>query len=203
MPEADSFTGWYQTIPLPDGRTVEGEQDCEPRWLAMRRLHGSLNGCDVLDLGAAEGYFTMKCAQQGATVEAVEQNPVTADRWLWVMSEAELMPFTQITFDDVDTALVDATPHYYAVLSLNVIHHLAGPLSHLYHCHRVLDDGGVLYLEAPHEPGRGVRLRKKHDYVLGNDLIHAALNRLFTTVEIVHDWVNPVGNRRVMWEAIK
>lgn len=197
------FTGWYQTVPLGGGRIVPGEQDCRPRWKAMRRLHDGLRGKHVLDLGAAEGFFSCACADLGADVTAVEMQPLTFDRLVYVVGQRNLADRIVPILTNAERFLVRDPQRADVVLSLNLIHHLAGPLLHLALIRDALTSGGVLYLEAPDEPGAGLRLRKRENYVLGNGLLRSILARFFGRVETVHAWKNSVGNARLMWECVK
>lgn len=199
----DFFDGWYQRIRV-DGKWLKGEQDCRPRWNAMRRLHRDLNGCNVLECGPAEGFFTGKVCERGAIVKAYEFDPVMVARADWVLKCQGMRDRVILVPGDVEQKYaLWPTGTFYAAVSLNVIHHLRGPLMHLYELHRALQPGGVLYIEAPKWKSDGVRLRKRENYVLGAGFIEKCLGRFFGKVSVVHDWQNTVGNERVMWEAVK
>ncbi len=100
-----------------------GERACEDRW-AMLRLHHPAHPLTVVDLGAAEGYFSVQCAQTfGDTVIAVDPSPLlleTAqahpDLPLIVLSHAmtpaDLVEFGRCEFVDW-------------LLAMNVLHHFA------------------------------------------------------------------------------
>lgn len=197
------FKRWYQTIPLGPERTVQGEQDCAPRWKAMRRLHGDMTSKRVIDLGAAEGFFACACADQGAQVVAVERDRATYERLCWVVNARKLSARVECCCASCEAESPDDERNLVdVILSLNLIHHLEGPLHHVATCHQLLRAGGVLYLEAPWEAGDRIRFRKQRQYILQVDFLRALLGRFFT-VEIVHDWTNSVGNRRIMWECVK
>ena len=196
---------WYQDVPFGDGNSSGGEQDCAPRWEAMRLLQGSLWGKLALDLGAAEGYFSAELAERGAEVISVERDLGACRRFRHTMDRRGLAGQVRLWAgaDAAEFLAASASGRYDICLSLNLVHHLPGPLWHLHQCHAALKRGGVLYFEAPREPGSGVRLRGRGGYVLGFDAYDGALRRLFGGVSVVHDWRNSVGNRRVMWGAIK
>ena len=197
-------SGWYQDVPFGDGTWSDGEQDCQPRWDAMSRLHGDLTGKRALDLGCAEGFFSAEMADRGADVRSIEHDSATCERFRQVMARRK--PKGEVVLvagGDATDEMAACRESFDIVLSLNLIHHLPSPLFHVHQCARSLSLGGVLYLEAPYEPGPVVRLRKRRGYVLGAAVIEAALRRELGQAKVVHNWRNSVGNHRIMWEAVK
>lgn len=59
----DEIPFWYHRIELPDGVTTPGIQPVAP---ALYRFPESLEGKRVLDVGAADGYWTFEALKRGA-----------------------------------------------------------------------------------------------------------------------------------------
>lgn len=192
--------GWYQKIP----GVHDGEQDCLKRWAAMRLLHSDLAGKQVLDIGAAEGFFTYQCAALGASVLAAEAEPARVDRINRVVGMKGVAENVTARCFDIECYLVQETAEIFdAVICLNVLHHLAGPLMLIYQVHRTLKAHGVFYLGIPEYPGNGIRLRKHNTYHLEHDFTGLVLARLFQHVAVVLTWHNSAGNHRTIWECVK
>ncbi len=195
--------GWYQSVKLGDGAWVKGEMDCVPRWKAMTLLHDLAKQDVVLDVGASEGFYTLECADHGAAVDAVEMDLLKSERLAYVLSSRKPAGFVSLYTRDVHEFLMTKKGIYDAALSLSVIHHLPGPLYHIWQVHHALKVGGVFYLEVPYAPGAAIRFRKREAYVLGDLLVKRVLERMFTSVRVALNWTNTVKNHRILWEAVK
>jgi len=199
-------TDWYQTVALADGTVVKGEQDCGPRWHAMTRLHENLFGKYAVDLGAAEGFFTCRMVENGAHVVAVEYDETMVERLRSVVGSYgyDRAGCVEVVHMDAQLYLTTAARGFAdIVLSLNIIHHVPGPLHHIAMIADLLRPGGVAYVEVPNSPGNGVRLRKRRNYVLERGFLESVLGRTFSHVRVAHDWRNTVGNPRIMFEVTK
>ena len=94
--------------------------------LARDLLGGSLAGCRVLDLGAAEGIFAIEMARQGAHVVAVEGRAAHVERIDFARDA--------IGLDDLETVCADVRPltverfgEFDVVLCLGLLYHLDQP----------------------------------------------------------------------------
>ena len=66
---------WYHQITIPPGVVTPGMNDCAET-LNYLTLPKDMSGMRVLDIGAAEGFFTYECERRGAAeVIAVDYNP--------------------------------------------------------------------------------------------------------------------------------
>ncbi|HUU08874.1 MAG TPA: methyltransferase domain-containing protein [Dehalococcoidales bacterium] len=67
-------TYWYHTIEFPNGWTTEGTYDLRP-YLSQYGFPESLHGKQVLDVGAADGFFSFELERRGAKkVLAIDTN---------------------------------------------------------------------------------------------------------------------------------
>ncbi len=124
---------------------IQSEADLQKRWDALNL--GDLKGKRVLDVGAAEGWFSKKCQDAGAEVTAVE--PVRA-----VLSEIEVI---SDHFDRLGVMPSECLPpcvfgtdydrEFDIVLMLRVLYHMKVPQMALRRASWALKPGGVLYLE--------------------------------------------------------
>lgn len=73
---------WFQRIPLGDGTYSPGWSDPETEKLPYYGLPERLDGLRVLDVGCAEGYFTLECERRGAAqVMGIDSSPGSIDRF--------------------------------------------------------------------------------------------------------------------------
>ncbi len=112
----------YQSVPLPHGLTVPGNDHSPSVEVALRR---GVAGKSLLDVGACYGLFSAEAIRRGATrVVALEPDPARApvakeiaNLWgdAWSVHDVSLDDFqTEQTFD--------------VVLFLNVLHHVIDPV---------------------------------------------------------------------------
>lgn len=76
---ARTWHAMYQPIPFAEFLDLTPEQNraSEDRWAVMRAvLPEDISHLRFLDLGAAEGFFSLKCAKEGATAIALERDAV-------------------------------------------------------------------------------------------------------------------------------
>jgi tRNA (mo5U34)-methyltransferase len=119
-------TGLYHSIPLPDGRVLQGSMSMElqQKRLASFRLPERLEGKRVLDIGPWDGFFTFEMERRGADVTAVDYADLDTFRALHQalgsrarylrMDAYEIHPDRLGTFD--------------IVLCLGLLYHLKHPL---------------------------------------------------------------------------
>lgn len=119
---------WYQSIPLADGVTTEGETgSSESDKLAMMDLPADLTGTSVLDIGCNEGFYSFELESRGAApILAVDQHPAAREKFdlihRWKGSRVEFRPC-----DFFDLRAADIGTHD-IVLFLAVLHHVRHPL---------------------------------------------------------------------------
>lgn len=106
----------YHTLKFPDGFTLEGRFDMS-KYLEHFHLPDDLKGKTVLDVGAANGFFSFEFAKRGAKVTAIDQN---SDHWREEFNE--LMK-TDIKFHVEDINKIDELKKYDLVFCSNVIQH--------------------------------------------------------------------------------
>jgi hypothetical protein len=98
----------YQPIPFPEFADLTPAQNraSEDRWEVMRAvLPDDLSGLRFLDVGAAEGFFSLKCAQEGATVVALERDALKVKLMGLVKSRYGLDNFDPRRVDLTETEL--------------------------------------------------------------------------------------------------
>lgn len=135
-----SYTGQLESFMEKFHGGIHSEADLQERWDALAL--GDLTGKRVLDVGAAEGWFSRRCVEAGADVVAVE--PVRE------VAEGAAATIIGTRFDG-DSGLVpiiiDRGP-YDVVLMLRVLYHARIPQLMLMRAAEALVSGGVLYLES-------------------------------------------------------
>lgn len=82
----------YHSFRLPDGTEIKGQADTFERFKALH-LPADLSGCDVLDIGCHEGFFSFECERLGA------RSVVAADKITW-----DMFPEHRATFDRMHAA---------------------------------------------------------------------------------------------------
>lgn len=133
-------------LPLTGERTAPGVPE-ENYWFqrhvaAYRLAAGLTAGCRVLDAGCGEGYGAEMLAERAREVVGVDVETAVVDRAAARYSRARFEAANLV-------ALPYADGSFDAVVSLQVIEHLQGPLDFLAECRRVLTPEGVLILSTP------------------------------------------------------
>ena len=121
---------WFHQIEIDGHRTRDiapaaGRQPIshpEARWRAIRPHLPELNGRRVLDVGCADGFFSIEMARLGASVDAVDHGPRMIDRLQWAADELNL----EITARTGTVSSIQGS--YDFVLFLGVLYHLKHPL---------------------------------------------------------------------------
>jgi len=90
---------------------------------------GGFDGRTVLDVGCAEGLFSVHAARCGAArVMGIERNRCTYQRACFIQSAADL---DNVSFRNGSVASVDCDERFDHVLALNLLYHLVSPLDAL------------------------------------------------------------------------
>ena len=74
-PVEPGSTGWIHSVELPDGSVTPGKNSLDEQWrrIAQFPIPDDLKGKRVLDVGAADGWFSFEMERRGAHVVALEQ----------------------------------------------------------------------------------------------------------------------------------
>ena len=118
--------GWYHSIPLGDGRVIEGlhSLDALNARLAKMALPADLRGKRVLDIGAWDGFFSFEMEKRGAEVVAVDCIELDTFR------EAHRLLKSKVQYLEMD--VLELTPatvgRFDIVLFLGVLYHLKHPM---------------------------------------------------------------------------
>ena len=92
------------------------------RWVAFREHLPDVAGCRVLDLGSADGFFSVELARLGAEVEAVDASPRMVKRLQWVADTLGVNVKCRVgNVEDIEGS-------YDFVLFIGVLYHLKNPL---------------------------------------------------------------------------
>ena len=92
------------------------------RWEAIARHLPDLRGAHVLDLGCADGYFSIELARLGAKVDSVDIGPGMIRRLQWAANELGLNIEARTgTVEEIDGS-------WDAVFFIAVLYHLKNPL---------------------------------------------------------------------------
>lgn len=116
---------WWHTIALPEGVVTPG--GCDPASsLQKLQMPESLDGQTVLDLGCAEGYYSLEAALRGGQVTAVDINPHNIAKLQFCAKALGLEQAVRGVVADV----LDLTADYRAnvVLCLGLLYKFAEPM---------------------------------------------------------------------------
>jgi hypothetical protein len=142
---------WWHSLPLPDGRRVNGahtDKDLQFKmWDAMGISgQGGLNGKTVLDIGASDGFFTIAACMAGAArVTAIN----TADWSTWPMN----IKFATGVWDVNPTIITDdfrthpISEEFDVIFFLGVLYHVENVFDCTRRLRSLLSSGGVVYIE--------------------------------------------------------
>lgn len=129
LPLVDALPELYQPIFNCAGLDKISSRPCEDRWLLIRQVYEQAcryfnRPLRVLDLGCAQGFFSMHLAAEGASVYGVDFN----DKNIAVCCVlAEHYPEYDVRFEqnDIQVVIDDLElDQYDLVLGLSVFHHL-------------------------------------------------------------------------------
>lgn len=164
------------------GITIDAEWNCEKKWLRLSPLLPDLSSKTVLDVGGGNGYFSFKCAEQGA-------------EWVTCLDPSALYTYQ---FMSAKTAFPDLPVHFFplgwqdcdvfeqecdVVLCMGVLYHHTDPFAVLKSCKQALKKGGELLLETLVIPG-------DDDMVLSPKDRYAAMRNVYflPTVRVLKGW---------------
>lgn len=144
---------WWHSAPLPDGtrvRSVQGDESYQQDFQfdmceALLPHLGSLHGKRVLDIGAADGFFSVAAAAAGAAfVDAIDLHYPGWPKNLTFLSNAWSTPVRALTGD----FRTHAFPLVYdVVFFLGVLYHVEDPFSAVYKLATLVRPGGYVAIE--------------------------------------------------------
>lgn len=138
---------WWHSVPLPDGtRTRSKQDDQETQFLMWDGMGiGDLAGKSVLDIGAADGWFSMAAAACGAERVTV----IDRDYWGWpqnvsFLSEQWSLPVDVKTGDFRTSTELET---YDVIFFLGVLYHVEDIFRAVQRLRDLLVDDGLLFIE--------------------------------------------------------
>ncbi len=134
-----SVKHWHHQFEIFPGVKTPGTYGCTTL-LERLQLPEDLSGARVLDIGAADGFFSMICAQRGADVTALDYRSRTGTGFS-VMEQVTGLSFTHVR-DNLWNLPKHELGQFDIVLFLGVLYHLPDPVRGLTivadHCRRDL-----------------------------------------------------------------
>lgn len=117
---------WHHQIELAPGITAPGMNDCRAT-LQHLELPANMAGMRVLDLGAAEGYFTFECEGRGASeLIAIDYNP--PEHTGFTMCAELFGSKARHVLDSLYNLRPQRYGHFDVILFLGILYHLPDPL---------------------------------------------------------------------------
>jgi tRNA (mo5U34)-methyltransferase len=131
---------WYQSVEI-DGLIYHGTSDTPE--MAKRLIGlGRLDGLDVLDVGASEGYFIFDSLSRGArSVTAIDIDVEKRNKFEQLCQGKHIADY-QIK------SVYDISGNFDVVFFLGVIYHLEHPLMAIQKIHSVCRPGATVYVES-------------------------------------------------------
>ena len=143
----DLLSPWNHNIKLPFGICTA---QCQEYYAAHKeilavvnqQLNGAFAGKRILDVGCLEGYFSVECALQGASVLGVDGKTINVRKCEFVQSVLGVQNLTFVK-DDGMRVTREKYGSFDVVLALGLLYHLDNPFKFLAHM-AGLCDGFIL-----------------------------------------------------------
>lgn len=118
--------GFYHSIPLPDGRVLEGiiPLDILRSRAAEFPIPERLNGKRILDIGTWDGFFAFEMERRGADVVAIDNTEVEN----FYMARELLGSKAEYRVQDVYELTPERNGYFDVVIFMGVLYHLKHPL---------------------------------------------------------------------------
>jgi tRNA (mo5U34)-methyltransferase len=117
---------WWHRIEVAPGIFTPGHKDTITELRERIGLPDRLDGMTVLDIGAAEGFYSFECEKRGATVTAVDQ--FSAEQSGFALARELLGSNVKHLHGSIYTLDVNVLGRFDLVLCLGVLYHLRYPL---------------------------------------------------------------------------
>jgi tRNA (mo5U34)-methyltransferase len=161
MKSAEADLWWWHTIELPGGVRTPGHQRIEEQEFMARNIPQDLSGKTVLDIGAADGYFSFLAEKRNATkVVAIdvfqgykpEEGRVGIGQdgrpFLKTFALAKNALHSKVSYKNLDLFELDSLPMKFDLIFLfGVYYHLEDPVKGFQTVVRKLNQGGLLLFE--------------------------------------------------------
>ena len=152
---------WWHTIDLPGGFRTPGHQRIEEQEFIARNIPKDLSGKTVLDIGAADGYFSFLAEKRNAAkVVAIdvfqgykpEEERVGIGQdgkpFLKTFALAKNALHSKVSYENLDLFELDALPQKFDLIFMfGVYYHLQDPVKGFQAVTRKLNPGGLLLVE--------------------------------------------------------
>ncbi len=142
---------WFHNVEVEDGvftRQINPSPGPQPinhpaqRWACLEpHLPSSMNGLNVLDVGSADGFFSVEFAKRGATVLAVDSWKEMIDRVDFLADVMELPISTSVC----EAEEIKCDDHFDIIFNLGLLYHSRSPLLLLENLKGISHN--VMYLE--------------------------------------------------------
>jgi len=141
-----SRTFWYHQLELAPGIVTPGMNNCAST-LKLLTLPDNMHGMRVLDIGAAEGFFTYECERRGAA-EIIAVDYSTPEHTGFTLISELLESRAQHRLDTIYNLRPEVYGQFDVVLFLGILYHLPDPTLALHIVRRLCKPGALMFLES-------------------------------------------------------
>lgn len=146
---------WYHQIEFAPNVIAPGMNDCR-RTLQYLRLPENLTGRRVLDIGAAEGYFTFECEGRGAS-ELIAIDYSSPEHTGFSMCAKLFSSKAHHVLDTVYNLTSERFGRFDVVLFLGILYHLPDPLLALHIIRDLCKSDALVFIETQITDGVVIR----------------------------------------------
>jgi len=171
--------------------TIESEWQCDIKWQKIKKHIPSIVGKKILDVGANNGYFTLKMVLDGADI-AIGIEPFLLFNYQFkaiksLISNCKNAYLLPIRLEDMHSANV-----FDNVFSMGVLYHQKDCLSHLKKLKQMLNKNGELILET-------LIVNGNKDYYIKPQKRYARMRNVsyIPSIEKLKEWLKDVGFKQI------
>lgn len=130
--EIERLGPWFHNLHLPNGLQTAPHHPLgdfpSTKWNTLRALIPErLDGASALDIGCNAGFYSFELARRGATVLAIDTDPLYLRQARWAAKELELS--SRVCFEQTSVyRLARSAQRFDLVLFMGVFYHLRHPL---------------------------------------------------------------------------
>jgi len=156
--KVDKIGPWFHSVEVADGvltRAINPSPGPQPidhprqRWRSLEpHLPASMQGMKVLDIGSADGFFSIEFARRGANVVAIDAAGKMVDRVKFLAKHLKLPIKAQVGQGET----MDASETFDVVFNLGLLYHSRHPLLLL---EKLAPLAPVMFLETTITQGEG------------------------------------------------